>query len=236
MHLYNPSCTHSTGHLRDKVIFEEYKALWVSPLLEGLMYCAPLSTRPSLWLPTALWSAPGLLFRLSPFSHLLASCALNILALITLNHHKLISSLIPLYHNILCLCGSLSLQGLWLNLCYLVRSLLLLNDLLLIGFGFLGNVNTTALDIFDCQLDTVQSHLRWEAQLWDNSDQAGLWAWLWGIVSTINWQGATKLTVGVTIPWVGGPGLYKRAKPASVGESSSSIPWLWMATAGDNVG
>lgn len=200
------------------------------------MYCAPLSTPPPLWLPTALWSVPGLLFRLSPFSSLLASCALNILALITLNHHKLISSLIPLYHNILCLCGSSSLQSLWLNLCYLVRSLLLSNGLLLIDFGFLGNVNTTALDIFDCQLDTVQSHSRCDDdQLWVNSDQAGLWPWLWGIVLTINWQGVAKPTVGVTIPWVGGPGLYQRAKPASVGEPSSSIPWLWMDTVGDNV-
>lgn len=157
------------------------------------MRCTPLSTHPSLWLPTALWSTPGLLFRLSPFSFLLTSCALNILALITLNYHRLISSLLPLYHNIFCLCGSSSSQRLWLNLCHSVRSLLLPSGLLLVAFSFLDNINTTALHVFDCQPNTAQSHLRWDAWLRDDSDQTGLWAWLWGIVLSINWWGWQSL-------------------------------------------
>lgn len=210
---YNPFYTHGTEHPREKIIFEEYKAFWASPLLEGL-WCIVYHWAHIPQCGSSQHCDPSLAY----FSDLAPSlfCSLPVLsiyllALITLNHHKLISSLVTLYY-ILCLCGFSSSQRLCLSLCHSVRSLLLPHGLLDMHFSFLDNTDTTALHIFD----TAQSHLGWNAQLRDNSDQTRLWARLWGIVLTINWWGVAKPTVGATIPCAGGPGLHKLSMPLKV--------------------
>lgn len=63
----------------------------------------------------------------------------------------------------------------------------------------------------NCQHDTAQGHLKEESQLRDCSDSLAS-SDVCGEIATANWRRRAQPTVGSTILWPEGPGLYKKAR------------------------